>query len=85
VPRTFKALIGLAIILLYALALAGGYIASVGMMGEDLDTARREGLQAGRTEGAAREKERAYRRGLTAGRRAGYGSVSSNRPARRAP
>jgi hypothetical protein len=80
VPRTFKALIGLAIILLYGLALVGGYIASVEMMGEDLDTARREGLQAGSTEGAAREKERAYRRGLTAGRRAGYRRVSNNSP-----
>jgi hypothetical protein len=85
VPRTFKTLIGLAIILLYALALAGGYIAGVGMIGEDLDRARREGLRAGSTAGAAREKERAYRRGLTAGRRAGYRSISNNRLATHRP
>ena len=79
-PLFFKALIGLAIIGLYALALAGGYFAGAGPAGEDLNTARREGLRAGTTEGAAREKARAYRRGLTAGRHAGYRSVSNNRP-----
>jgi hypothetical protein len=57
--------------LLGAAAAVGGYFLG-DSSGANLDSARQEGIEAGRAEGAARGAERGYAEGLREGRQHGY-------------
>jgi hypothetical protein len=63
------------IVLLCAIALMAGYRAGGTLLGEDPGAAYRQGHDEGVAAGSKEAEQRAYRRGLAAGRRKGSGTT----------